>query len=54
MDEEGKIRNGIRHICWDGCMFANDDLENPQTWTDILAVMTSVEMAVSNSLEQHE
>jgi sugar phosphate isomerase/epimerase len=36
---------GIRHICWDGCMFPNAMLENPQTWNKILAVMTKVREA---------
>jgi hypothetical protein len=33
---------GIQHICWDGCMFPNSTLENPQTWNDILSVMIDV------------
>ncbi|WP_254510061.1 sugar phosphate isomerase/epimerase family protein [Anatilimnocola floriformis] len=33
---------GIRHICWDGCMFPNAVLENPQTWNTILATMIKV------------
>lgn len=33
---------GIEHICWDGCMFPNSLLENPQTWNDILKVMVDV------------
>jgi sugar phosphate isomerase/epimerase len=33
---------GIRHICWDGCMFPNAMLENQQTWNKILAVMARV------------
>jgi hypothetical protein len=36
---------GIRHICWDGCMFPNAMLENPQTWNKILAVMAKVREA---------
>jgi hypothetical protein len=33
---------GIRHICWDGCMFPNAMLENQQTWNTILATMLKV------------
>lgn len=33
---------GIRHICWDGCMFDNAVLESPQTWNTILAAMIEV------------
>lgn len=24
---------GMKHICWDGCMFPNEVLENAGTWT---------------------
>jgi len=34
---------GIRHICWDGCMFPNDVLENQQTYNKILATMIKVQ-----------
>lgn len=37
---------GIKHICWDGCMFPNSTLENPKTWNTILAKMIEVEKAV--------
>jgi len=33
---------GIRHICWDGCMFPNAMLENQQTWNTILSTMIKV------------
>jgi len=33
---------GMRHICWDGCMFPNAMLENPQTWNTILRTMIKV------------
>ncbi|GAA5484063.1 sugar phosphate isomerase/epimerase family protein [Haloferula sargassicola] len=36
---------GIRHICWDGCMFPNDILERQQTWNTILATMIEVDEA---------
>ncbi|MBT3468536.1 MAG: TIM barrel protein [Opitutae bacterium] len=33
---------GIQHICWDGCMFPNATLENPNTWNTILKSMIDV------------
>ncbi len=35
-------QRGIEHICWDGCMFPNATLENPETWNTILATMLKV------------
>ncbi len=35
----------MQHICWDGCMFPNDLLENPKTWENILRVMIEVDQA---------
>lgn len=36
---------GLRHICWDGCMFPNAMLEDQTTWNKILAVMAKVREA---------
>ena len=36
---------GIRHICWDGCMFPNETLEQPETWNAILKAMMDVRAA---------
>jgi len=33
---------GIRHICWDGCMFPNAMLETQSTWNTILDSMLKV------------
>lgn len=33
---------GIQHMCWDGCMFPNDMLENGDTWNTILDAMIKV------------
>ena len=41
-DAEGELTQACRHICWDGCMFANDVMKRPQTWNDILAAMLAV------------
>ena len=39
---EGAAERGIRHVCWDGCMFPNATLENPATWNTILRTMLAV------------
>ena len=41
-DQDGQLTKAFRHICWDGCMFPNATMENPQTWNDILQVMVQV------------
>jgi hypothetical protein len=38
---------GIKHICWDGCMFPNATLEDVQTWNTILAKMIEVRDSLS-------
>jgi hypothetical protein len=35
-------QRGIKHICWDGCMFPNATLMKPQTWNNILELMIRV------------
>jgi sugar phosphate isomerase/epimerase len=39
---QGAADRGIKHICWDGCMFPNETLEDPKTWNTILGTMISV------------
>ena len=39
---DGAADRGIQHICWDGCMFPNATLEDPQTWNTILKTMIDV------------
>ena len=39
---QGASERGIQHICWDGCMFPNATLENPQTWNTVLRTMIEV------------
>jgi len=41
-DERGQLTRRFRHVCWDGCMFPNATMMNPQTWNDILRVMIAV------------
>jgi len=42
---EGYADRGIKHICWDGCMFPNATLETPSTWNTILDAMIKVQTA---------
>lgn len=44
-DETGKPTRAFEHICWDGCMFPNATMMNPQTWRDVLATMIAVRNA---------
>ncbi len=48
-DGEGKLTNAVKHICWDGCMFPNEELLKQQTWNDILAAMIDVQKAHGRS-----
>lgn len=40
--EDGQPTRAMRHICWDGCMFPNDVMMQPDTWRDILGAMIKV------------
>ena len=51
LDENGNVRNNIKHICWDGCMFPNATLESPSTWTKILDVMLQIRSALESKTE---
>jgi sugar phosphate isomerase/epimerase len=44
-DDNGKPTRAVQHFCWDGCMFANDVMMRPQTWTDVLKLMIDVRNA---------
>jgi sugar phosphate isomerase/epimerase len=44
-DDQGRPTRAFQHICWDGCMFPNAMMLNPQTWQDVLSVMVSVRKA---------
>lgn len=41
-DGDGNPTKAMRHICWDGCMFPNEDLLKQQTWNDVLGAMIKV------------
>ena len=42
---DGEPAKAVQHLCWDGCMFDNKVMEDPQTWNDILEAMLSVREA---------
>ncbi len=44
-DGQGKPTRAFRHICWDGCMFPNSVMLDPETWNDVLRVMIAVRQA---------
>ncbi len=44
-DETGAPTRSYQHINWDGCMFPNEVMMDPQTWRNILATMIAVRNA---------
>lgn len=44
-NEAGKPVRKVQHICWDGCMFPNAVMTDPETWTQILSTMLAVRNA---------
>ncbi len=47
---EGAEGRGIRHLCWDGCMFPNELLEKQETWNTVLRTMIAVRDAHAATL----
>jgi len=41
-DENGELTKAQQHMCWDGCMFDNDVMAQPETWNSILSAMIQV------------
>jgi sugar phosphate isomerase/epimerase len=41
-DEAGAPTRAFAHICWDGCMFPNATMMQPDTWTAVLKTMIAV------------
>jgi sugar phosphate isomerase/epimerase len=41
-DEKNQLTKKFRHICWDGCMFPNEVMMNPETWNNVLGAMIKV------------
>jgi sugar phosphate isomerase/epimerase len=44
-DNNGTPTHAFEHICWDGCMFSNQVMLDPQTWNDVLRTMIAVRNA---------
>ncbi len=44
-NEDGSLTKAVQHICWDGCMFSNETMMKPETWTSILRTMIAVREA---------
>jgi len=44
-NDRGEPTRAFQHICWDGCMFPNSVMMDPNTWRDILATMIAVREA---------
>jgi sugar phosphate isomerase/epimerase len=44
-DESGMPTRAYQHINWDGCMFPNEVMLDPQTWRNILGTMIAVRNA---------
>ena len=45
LTEGGQPTKRFQHICWDGCMFPNEMLLQPETWDTILSAMIDVHNA---------
>jgi sugar phosphate isomerase/epimerase len=41
-DESGAPTKAFQHICWDGCLFPNAMMLDPNTWRDVLSTMIKV------------
>ena len=41
-EENGDLTRAVQHVCWDGCMFSNQTMKQPETWRSILATMIAV------------
>jgi sugar phosphate isomerase/epimerase len=44
-DAQGALTKTIPQICWDGCMFPNAVMRQPETWNSILRAMLAVRQA---------
>ncbi len=44
-DDNGQLTKATQHICWDGCMFANETMTASSTWNDVLSTMLAVRNA---------
>jgi sugar phosphate isomerase/epimerase len=44
-DDNGQVTRAFHHICWDGCMFPNATMTQPDTWQTVLQTMIAVRNA---------
>jgi sugar phosphate isomerase/epimerase len=44
-NDDGGLTRACEHICWDGCMFPNAVMMQPETWRKVLAAMIAVRQA---------
>ena len=44
-DDQGQLTRKMQHICWDGCMFPNATMMQPDTWRNVLKTMIAVRNA---------
>ncbi|HEY6987377.1 MAG TPA: TIM barrel protein, partial [Bryobacteraceae bacterium] len=44
-DDTSNVTRAFQHSCWDGCMFPNSVMLDPQTWNDVLRLMIAVRNA---------
>src|SRR6516162_2868497 len=44
-DDSGEPTRAFAHVCWDGCMFPNETMMRPETWTSVLSTMIAVRNA---------
>jgi len=40
---DGVPTKAVKHLCWDGCMFTNEIMKQPDTWNSILKAMIDVQ-----------
>ncbi len=44
-DSSGELTKAFQHICWDGCMFPNNVMQDAKTWNKVLSAMVDVREA---------
>jgi sugar phosphate isomerase/epimerase len=44
-DQKGEVTRAFAHICWDGCMFPNAVMLDPNPWTEVLRTLLTVRQA---------
>jgi sugar phosphate isomerase/epimerase len=44
-NQKSEVTRAFAHICWDGCMFPNAVMLDPNTWTEVLRTLLTVRKA---------